>query len=688
MTKKILVTSALPYANGSLHCGHMVEYIQTDIFVRFLRLIGEDVIYVCADDTHGTPIQINAEKEGLSPEKFVEKFYKEHTRDFAKFLIKFDNYYSTNSPENKEFADFFFNTLNERGYIYKKSVQITYCEHCRRALPDRYVKGECPKCHAKDQYGDVCEVCGSTHKTSELIHPYCSVCKNTPIKKESEHYFFKLSAFSKQLDGWLTSNKSLQPEIVNYIRNWIKDGLEDWDITRDGPYFGFKIPGEENKYYYVWLDAPIGYVSSSANYCKKNNMNWEDYWKGKDSRIIHFIGKDIIYFHFLFWPAILMGVGFNLPDITVHGFLTVNGDKMSKSRGTFFTAEEFANRYPPELLRFYYAKSLSRKMADIDLNFEDFIKSVNNELVANIANFSYRVVSFINKNFESTIEDLEVDEAIIKSILAEVESIRKHYENMNFNEVVKGILHISSIGNKYFQDNEPWKMIKTDKEKAAKVCGLCMNMVKNISILISPIMPKFAEDLQKQLNLSDLTWEDIDFELAKQTIKEGRILIEKLPDFMEEKTFPLNLKVAEILEVIPHPEADKLYVLQINLGTERRQLVAGIRQYYSEEELVGKKIVVVTNLKPAKLRGIESQGMLLAADDGKAVRVLEASKSNPGDHVFAEDYQTSSKEITIEEFTKLKLSVKNGKPCFEEDVLETDSEEISISGVEDGARIR
>jgi len=688
MTKKILVTSALPYANGSLHCGHMVEYIQTDIFVRFLRLIGEDVIYVCADDTHGTPIQINAEKEGLSPEKFVEKFYKEHTRDFAKFLIKFDNYYSTNSPENKEFADFFFNTLNERGYIYKKSVQITYCEHCRRALPDRYVKGECPKCHAKDQYGDVCEVCGSTHKTSELIHPYCSVCKNTPIKKESEHYFFKLSAFSKQLDGWLTSNKSLQPEIVNYIRNWIKDGLEDWDITRDGPYFGFKIPGEENKYYYVWLDAPIGYVSSSANYCKKNNMNWEDYWKGKDSRIIHFIGKDIIYFHFLFWPAILMGVGFNLPDITVHGFLTVNGDKMSKSRGTFFTAEEFANRYPPELLRFYYAKSLSRKMADIDLNFEDFIKSVNNELVANIANFSYRVVSFINKNFESTIEDLEVDEAIIKSILAEVESIRKHYENMNFNEVVKGILHISSIGNKYFQDNEPWKMIKTDKEKAAKVCGLCMNMVKNISILISPIMPKFAEDLQKQLNLSDLTWEDIDFELAKQTIKEGRILIEKLPDFMEEKTFPLNLKVAEILEVIPHPEADKLYVLQINLGTEKRQLVAGIRQYYSEEELVGKKIVVVTNLKPAKLRGIESQGMLLAADDGKAVRVLEASKSNPGDHVFAEDYQTSSKEITIEEFTKLKLSVKNGKPCFEEDVLETDSEEISISGVEDGARIR
>ena len=688
MTKKILVTSALPYANGSLHCGHMVEYIQTDIFVRFLRLIGEDVIYVCADDTHGTPIQINAEKEGISPEKFVEKFYKEHTRDFAKFLIKFDNYYSTNSPENKEFADFFFNTLNERGYIYKKSVQITYCEHCRRALPDRYVKGECPKCHAKDQYGDVCEVCGSTHKTSELIHPYCSVCKNTPIKKESEHYFFKLSAFSKQLDGWLTSNKSLQPEIVNYIRNWIKDGLEDWDITRDGPYFGFKIPGEENKYYYVWLDAPIGYVSSSANYCKKNNMNWEDYWKGKDSRIIHFIGKDIIYFHFLFWPAILMGVGFNLPDITVHGFLTVNGDKMSKSRGTFFTAEEFANRYPPELLRFYYAKSLSRKMADIDLNFEDFIKSVNNELVANIANFSYRVVSFINKNFESTIEDLEVDEAIIKSILAEVESIRKHYENMNFNEVVKGILHISSIGNKYFQDNEPWKMIKTDKEKAAKVCGLCMNMVKNISILISPIMPKFAEDLQKQLNLSDLTWEDIDFELAKQTIKEGRILIEKLPDFMEEKTFPLNLKVAEILEVIPHPEADKLYVLQINLGTERRQLVAGIRQYYSEEELVGKKIVVVTNLKPAKLRGIESQGMLLAADDGKAVRVLEASKSNPGDHVFAEDYQTSSKEITIEEFTKLKLSVKNGKPCFEEDVLETDSEEISISGVEDGARIR
>ena len=341
--KKIIVTSALPYSNGSIHLGHLVEYIQTDIFVRFLRLTGKDVVYCCADDTHGTPIELKARDLGIKPEQLIEKFSKEHQEDFASFFISFDSYYSTNSPENKYFSDKIFKKLLEKGFIYKKPIKVMYSEKSKRFLPDRFIRGECPKCHAKDQYGDVCEACGATYKPTDLINPYSVTDGSKPVLRESEHYFFKLSALSDFLEKWLKGNKNLQSEIRNFVLNWIKDGLEDWDISRDGPYFGFKIPGEENKYYYVWLDAPIGYIASLANYLDKNTKKAEKTWD--ESEIIHFIGKDIIYFHFLFWPAVLHASGFNLPSsIFVHGFLTVNNEKMSKSRGTFFYCKRFPQK--------------------------------------------------------------------------------------------------------------------------------------------------------------------------------------------------------------------------------------------------------------------------------------------------------------------------------------------------------
>ena len=647
MAKKIVVTSALPYANGSIHLGHMVEYIQTDIFVRFLKLIGEKAIYCCADDTHGTPIQVNAEKQGITPEELIAKYNIEHQQDFKDFLIEFDSYYSTNSAENKHYADFIFNKLKEKGLIYTKKISQLYCENCKRFLPDRYVKGKCPKCGAEDQYGDVCEKCSSALKGGELIDPKCSLCGKSPVQKETEHYFFKLSACSDKLKKWLTENKSLQPEIVNYIMNWVNEGLADWDITRDGPYFGFKIPGEENKYYYVWLDAPIGYISSTANYCKNNNEKVEDYWNSENGQIIHVIGKDIIYFHYLFWPAMLMESGFNLPSyIVVHGFLTVNGEKMSKSRGTFMTARDYLNRYDPEFLRFYYSHLLSKKMMDVNLDFKEFQNKVNNELVANLSNFCYRTLSFLNKNFNSSFG--EIDETkMIEEMTEKFDLVKNAYADFNYKDAIRIIMEISSIGNKYFQDKEPWSLIKKDKEKTEKILGTCVNIAKNLSILISPILPKFSVELQKQLNLEGVEWSDLNFDTKHHKINNASILVKKLENIETEKTFPLNLKVAQIISAEPHPEAEKLVVLQIDLGTEKRQIVAGIRKHYTIEELVGRKIVVVSNLKPAKLRGKESNGMLLAASDGESVRLLEIKDSKPGDNVSFPEHVNNTQQVTI-----------------------------------------
>jgi len=530
--ERVLVTSALIYANGPVHIGHIVEYIQTDIFVRFLRLIGRDVIYICGDDTHGTPIEINAQRQGVGPEELIEKSYKEHTRDFKSFRISFDNFYSTNTPENKRLSDMIFSRLKEAGHIYQKEIELTYCEHCRRFLPDRYVKGKCPRCGADEQYGDVCEKCNSTYEPADLIEPYCTVCKSRPVKKASNHYFFRLSSFSERLREWITSNDNLQQEIKNFVLNWIKEGLKDWCISRDGPYFGFRVPGEENKYYYVWLDAPIGYIASTENYCKGRDCSAMDYWESDRASIIHFIGKDIIYFHFLFWPAMLMGSGLALPEsIVVHGFLNVAGEKMSKSRGTFFTAEEFANAISPELLRFYYASSLGPKMEDINLDFWDFQDRINNELVANIANFAYRVLSFANTRLESRLKACTIRESpLCNEHAACVEGIRHAYDDLDFRAAVRLILRLSSAGNKHFQDNAPWRLINEDAGKTQEVVSLCANLVKDIAIALSPIMPDFCSKLAAQLGQEGLSWDDMGISLGECTIPRAEIILRRLGD--------------------------------------------------------------------------------------------------------------------------------------------------------------
>jgi len=675
---KTLITSALLYANGDVHIGHLVEYIQTDIYTRFLKLIGEDAIYICASDMHGTPIEVNAQKANIKPEEFANNYHKRNLTTLKKFFINFDNYHTTHSKENQELSEYFFEKMKKKGHIVKKKIEIIFCEKCNRSLPDRFVRGTCSQCGTHDQYGDVCESCGITLKGTDLLNPKCSICSQTPITKDAEHYFFRLNDFTKKLTNWLNQNKNLQPEIKKHIFTWIDKGLEDWCISRDGPYFGFKIPGEKNLYFYVWMDAPIGYIASTKNFTDQ----WKDYWKEK-SKIIHVIGKDIIYFHFLFWPAMLMAVDFTLPeDIVVHGFLTVNNQKMSKSRGTYFTARQFADLYNPEYLRFYYAKGLSKKMSDLDLNFEDFKDTINNELVANLGNFSYRTLSFINKNYQGKIEKIEQDKELIEKINHLIEHTKKSYREFNFKEAVKSIMEISSLGNAYFQNKEPWK----SKEESESAVGLCANLVRNLSILIKPILPNTSKQLEKQFKEKDLQWKDIDFN-KKIKLGETKILIQKIEKLPQKLKFPLNLKIAKILEAKDHPKADSLYILDIDLKKEKRQIVAGLKKHYEKEVLKGKHIIVCTNIKPAKLRGVESNGMLLAADDGINVALLEAPKSQPGDQVTVHGYDINTDQITFEEFQKLKIQVINGKVTWENSTIQTEKEDLEVEGVQSGARI-
>ncbi|MBN1502809.1 methionine--tRNA ligase [Candidatus Woesearchaeota archaeon] len=697
MKNKTLITSALIYANGPVHIGHMVEYIQTDIYSRFLKLTGEDAIYCCADDTHGTPIEINAQKAGKTPKQFIKEWYKKHTQTFKSYHVDFDSYYSTDTSENKHYTELIFNRLKKKGHIYKKEIELTYCEHDKRFLPDRYVKGVCPKCGAEDQYGDVCEKCNAAYKTIDLIKPYCVLCKNAPIRKKSEHYFFKLSSFSKKLEKWLKGNKNLQPEIKNQILNWIKDGLEDWCISRDGPYFGFKIPGEKNKYFYVWLDAPIGYIASTANYCRNKKCSADDIWQKPGNKIIHFIGKDIIYFHLLFWPAVLMGADFNVPDnIVVHGFLTVNREKMSKSRGTFITAKDLLKYCDPEFLRYYYAANLTHTMTDIDLDLKNLTERINNELVANIANFIYRVLSFTNKHYKSEIKNTE-NKRLLDEIINKMHEIRIYYENFEYRNAVKELLEISSMGNKYFQDREPWFLIKENREECQKVVTDCVNVVKNLVVALKPIMPCFAEKIEKQLNLN-LNWDDAYKYLENHKIGKAEIVLRKVEEIkieVEKKGTAarkidfsiLDLKVGEIYDVSDHFQADKLYLINAKVGKEQRQLVAGLKPYYpNKKELIGKKIIIVTNLEHADLRGEKSEGMLLAAEtkDGKIVEVLEAPDSKTGTQVLIKDSTPGRKIITIDEFSKIRLRVENNQVYYRDKPLQAGKKLIKTKRIKYG----
>ena len=692
--EKIVITAALPYANGSLHLGHMVEYIQADIFARAQKLLGKEVAFCCADDTHGAPIELKAKQLGITPEKLIGKYHKEHEKDFKDFLIHFDSYYSTNSKENQEYSDFIYGELKKKGLIYKKVMDVNYCPKDKRFLPDRYVKGTCPNCKAEDQYGDVCEKCNKTHKTTDLIDPQCSLCGTKPEEKQSEHLFFKLSTFEKKLKKFL-KDSDIQDEVRNFVLNWLKD-LKDWCISRDGPYFGFPIPDEKNKYYYVWLDAPIGYISSTANYCEEKGLNVDDYWRKKSGKIIHIIGKDIMYFHLLFWPAMLMTAGFNLPSkIQVHGFLTVNKEKMSKSRGTFITARRYLDHLKPEYLRFYFAAHLSDKITDLDFSIAHFKEMINAELIGNIGNFCNRALSFTDKNFDRKVGVFENSET--KKLWKEVEKrfsvIEKAYSSFNFKEVVREVEAITALGNKYFQDSEPWKLIKEDKDKAHEVLSFSLVLIKNVSVLLSPILPSFCNSLQKQLGFKDLAWDDLGFAYGKKSFASSGIILHTLQDEVDslivekKEKFLLELRVGKVISVEQHPDADKLYVEKVDMGNgDVRTIVSGLKEYMDMEELNGKKVIVVANLKPAKLRGVKSEGMLLVGEKGKKLSLLDASACEVGELAYFGAKGTSFKQIEYKEFSKIKMSAKDKKVVLGKAGLHTDSGEIAVD-IADGADV-
>ncbi len=657
---KTLVTSALPYANGHIHIGHLVEYIQTDIFVRFLRMTGEDVIYLCASDAHGTPIEINAAKQGISPRELVEHFHSQHKRDFARFEIGFDEFYTTDSPENQRHCEAIYLEAKKKGHIAVRDIEQFYCDLCKRFLPDRYIKGTCPKCKTPDQYGDVCESCGATYAPTDLADAKCALCGSSPSLKTSKHFFFQLSDFRDFLAEWTSQPGRLQDEVRAFVRAWIDQGLKDWDISRDGPYFGFPIPGEEDKFFYVWLDAPIGYIAATEHYCaSRTDRTAEDYWIEKRSKvkIHHFIGKDIAYFHTLFWPAMLKAADYRIPDaVHVHGFLTVNGRKMSKSRGTFITARQFADFVPSQYLRYYYATKLADSIDDLDLNAEEFAARINAELVNNITNLASRVVGFLNKRLDSRLGTIPDDtKDLAERVQACVLRCHEHYGARKFSHAIREVLEVSDIANNYVQHAAPWALVKPDPEKARNVLTFAVNCVKVIAVLLKPVLPSYCAKLESILGLGDLKWADARLDLHDCTVGQFDKLAERLepaviekllevcraesaaaeaaagkprvevPPFREEISIDdfikADLRAGKIISAETVEGSDKLLKLQVDLGIETRTVFAGIKAAYSPEELVNKTVAVVANLKPRKMRFGVSQGMVLAASgaDGKIV---------------------------------------------------------------------
>ena len=519
--RKILVTSALPYANGSIHLGHLVEYLQTDIWVRHQKMSNNHCTYICADDAHGTPIMLKARELNITPEKLIEKSKKEHIEDFNDFHIEFDNYYTTHSEENKILSELIYNNLKDKGVIERREIEQYYDEDEEMFLPDRYIKGTCPKCGEKDQYGDSCEKCGATYSSTEVIEPISVISNSKPIKKKTEHLFFKLSDYEKFLSKWLTDNR-VQKEINNKMKEWLSDGLSSWDITRDKPYFGFNIPEEKEKFFYVWLDAPVGYIASFKNLCDKNSIDYLEAWK-KDSEVelYHFIGKDIAYFHVLFWPSMLEGAGFRTPtSVFCHGFLTVDGEKMSKSRGTFIKARTYLNHLNPEYLRYYFASRLTSKIDDIDLNFNDFVARVNSDLVGKVINIGSRCAKFINKDFDNTLASKSNNQSLISQILEEKSTIQKNYENRDFSKNIRLISSLADDVNKYIDDEKPWIKIK-DKENneiVQEICSDGINMFRVLVGYLKPVLPKIAENVEKLLRCSPIDWYNVD-----QLILEGKI---------------------------------------------------------------------------------------------------------------------------------------------------------------------
>ena len=540
--KKYLVTSALPYANGSIHLGHLVEYIQTDIWVRFKKFQGHTCHYMCADDTHGTPIMLNAKKQNKSPEDFIAQFHEEHLNDFSGFFVDFDIFGTTHSDENKALSEDVYLKAKEAGAIDVRSIDQLYCPSCDMFLPDRFIKGTCPSCKAEDQYGDSCEACSATYDTTDLIDPGCATCQATPVLKESEHHFFKLGQFQETIQAWL-ADAQIHDSVKNKLQEWFDSGLRDWDISRDAPYFGFKIPGEESKYFYVWLDAPVGYISTTQRWAESVGLNYEDIWRGDDYEIHHFIGKDILYFHTLFWPAMLKVSGYQLPKrVNVHGFLTVNGEKMSKSRGTFILASKYLEKLNPEFLRYYYASKLSSAVEDIDLNLEDFVVKLNSDVLGKVVNIGSRLGSIAHKKLSGELTTIPEDaKEMLASISGLSDEIAEAYDSLSYNKAMRLIMGGADAANRYIDATAPWAVVKTDADKAAQICTAGLNAFKMLMGYLKPVLPQMAEGAEAYLNCKMENWADITQPIENQAFNRyehlaGRLQLEDVSYLTESLT--------------------------------------------------------------------------------------------------------------------------------------------------------
>jgi methionyl-tRNA synthetase len=633
----------------------MVEYIQTDIWARFQMLRGHDCLYVCADDAHGTPIMLRAEQEGLTPEELIERVGEEHRADFRDFHIGFDNYYSTHSPENRELAELIYLRNRDAGHITTRTITQAFDPEREMFLPDRFIRGECPRCGAADQYGDSCEVCGATYAHTELKNPVSVVSGSTPVERESLHYFFRLADFEPMLREW-TAGEHVQDEVTNKLNEWFEAGLREWDISRDAPYFGFRIPDTEDKYFYVWLDAPIGYMASFRNLCEREGLDFDAYWsQGSDTELYHFIGKDIIYFHTLFWPAMLHGAGMRTPSaVFAHGFLTVDGQKMSKSRGTFIKARTYLDHLNPEYLRYYFAAKLGSGVDDIDLNLEDFIQRVNSDLVGKVVNIASRCAGFINKRFEGRLSGEFSEPELYREFLDSSESIAAHYEAREYGHAIRSIMALADRANQYIDANKPWVLAKEAgrEQEVQDVCSVGLNLFRVLATWLQPVLPAMAAEVETFLNLPPMTWDAIGTPLTDHRINKFKPLMTRVEqdkvDAMVEDSrdslaasepaapaasgplqsdpvaetiefgdfAKLDLRIARIIRAEHVEGADKLLRLELDLGGETRNVFAGIKSAYAPEDLEGRLTVMVANLAPRKMRFGVSEGMVLAAGPG------------------------------------------------------------------------
>ena len=669
--RRIVVTSALPYANGDIHLGHLVEYIQTDFWVRFQKMRGHDCVYMCADDTHGTPIMIRANKEGITPEELIASSHATHLKDFTDFEVAFDNYYSTNSPENKALSEQFFAAMEKSGGVTKRTTPQLYCEHCKMFLPDRFVKGVCPKCGAENQYGDSCDKCGATYAAEELGHPVCTTCGGTPIVKDSEHLYFELEPQHDYLQKWIPDHTT--SDVSNKLLEWFNEPLRGWCISRAAPYFGFQIPGYPDKYFYVWVDAPIGYLASLKNWCEKNGKKFEDYWQNPQAERYHFIGKDIIRFHCLFWPGMLHAAGFEQPNkIFVHGFLTVNGEKMSKSKGTFINARTYLDHLPASALRYYYACKLGGTTDDMDLNLTDFVQRVNGDMVGKVTNLASRGAQMLNKNLEGRMGTLDEEgRKLVELARSRADVIAQHYEDRRFSQVPVEITKIADAANEYFDRREPWKTVKQPDgaETTRTTLTTILNVFRILAIYLKPILPAYSDKVAALFGEASYTWESLDATIENATIgkyeylatridaKQVEAMVEKAkvkpadsgevahesrasknkdkskvkaegqgeeaktpalkPEIKFDDFEKLDLRIGKVVSCEIVPKSAKLLKFELDCGAlGKRTIFSGIRGAYPEPAaMVGKEVLFVANLAPRKMSVGVSEGMILFAGE-------------------------------------------------------------------------